>query len=101
MPFTHLYKERYSDEYGKDKHAAEAVEMQSPPAGAVHQGNGDEGHDDHDDADADCRKLGALLRQARRREQVRRVVENLQGIQGVKSLASIKLYTDARVYQMQ
>ena len=52
--------------------------MQGPPAGAVHQGDGHEGHADHDDADADGRELGALRRQSRRREQARRVVEDLR-----------------------
>lgn len=36
---THLYEEGNSDEYGKDKHATETIEMQRSPSRSVHQWN--------------------------------------------------------------
>lgn len=74
----YLDQEGDGDEDGEDEHAAEAVEVQRPPAAAVHQRDGDERHDDHHRADADRGELGARLAQARRDEQVRRVVEHLE-----------------------
>ena len=50
--------------------------MQAAASALVHEGNGDEGHDDHDGADADGGVLGVRLGQARRDEQVGRVVED-------------------------
>ena len=73
---AHLDKERYCDKDGKDEHASQAIEVESPPSTLIHQGDGDEGHDDHDGADANGGVFGVGLRQAGRHEQVGRVVED-------------------------
>ena len=49
----------------------------SPPA-LVHQGYGDQGHDDHDGPDSDRGVLGVRFRQASGHEQIGGVVEHLQ-----------------------
>ena len=52
--------------------------MQGAPTGSVHQGYGDECHDNHDQSNADGSILGMRLGQASGNKQVGRVVKDLQ-----------------------
>ena len=72
-----LYKEGDGDKDGEDEHPAEPVEVEGPTSAPVHQGDGDQGHDDHDGPNPDGRVLRVGLRQAGGHEQVGRVVEDL------------------------
>lgn len=62
------------DEYGKDEHATEPVEVQRSAAGPIHEWDGDERHDYHDGPDSDGCILGSVIRKACRREQRRRII---------------------------
>lgn len=56
--------------------------MQGPAAGAVHEGQRHQGHADHDGSDTHGRELGRLVRQTRRCEERRRVIEHLERMEG-------------------
>lgn len=77
---TNLYEERDSDEYGKDEHAPQSVEMQRPPSRSIHQRNGDQRHAHHYDTYAVGGELGAVLRHPRAYEQACGVIKNLQTV---------------------
>ena len=77
LKISYLDQEGDSDENGKDEHAAQAIKMKCPAARAVHQGDGNERHDDHDQADTDGSILGIRLCHPSSDEKVGRVVEYL------------------------
>lgn len=76
MP-AYLDEEANGDEYGEDKHSTQTVEVECATSGPIHEGNWHQSHNNHNRAHSQGGILGLPLFQARRREQGRRIVQNL------------------------